>query len=68
MGQPVVCNGAGGFGEYVTAKAASCHPVREASAEAVAVGLSGVTAAAAILVIESIRSLYHDIYIMLITN
>ena len=40
----------GGFAEYATTGAANCFPVRAASAEAVAVALSGLTAAAALLV------------------
>ena len=40
----------GGFAEYATTGVANCFPVRDASAEAVAVALSGLTAAAALLV------------------
>lgn len=40
----------GGYSEYAITKPALCYPVRQASAEAVAVSLSGLTAAAALLV------------------
>lgn len=39
-----------GYAQYATIKAAACFPVKEASAEAVAVSLSGLTAAGALLV------------------
>ena len=48
VGQTVACMGSGAFAEYVTAKAGSCYPIREASAEACAVLISGLTAAAAL--------------------
>lgn len=48
VGQPVACNGASAFTEYAVAKAAMCTPVAAASAEAVALVLSGVTACAAL--------------------
>ena len=48
VGQTVACLGSGAFSEYVTAKAASCYPIREASAQACACVVSGLTAAAAL--------------------
>lgn len=49
VGQAVTVLG-GGYGEYAVSKEAMCFPIREASAEAVAITLSGLTAAAALLV------------------
>ena len=48
VGQTVACLGSGAFSQYVTAKAASCYPIREATAEACACVVSGLTAAAAL--------------------
>jgi len=48
VGQAVAATGAG-YSQYATLKAASCFPIREATPEAVAVSLSGLTAAAALL-------------------
>ena len=56
VGQPVACSGSGAFAEYVVAKASSCYAVRESSAEAVAVSLSGLTAAGALEVKGSARA------------
>jgi hypothetical protein len=50
VGQAVAATGAG-YSQYATLKAATCFPIREATPEAVAVSLSGLTAAAALLVI-----------------
>ena len=41
VGQTVACLGSGAFSEIVTAKAASCYPIREASAQACACVVSG---------------------------
>lgn len=49
MGQAVAATGAG-YAQYSILKAATCFPVKEANAEAVAVSLSGLTAAGALLV------------------
>jgi len=48
LGQAVAVNTAAAFAEYALAKAASCTPVREATAAATAVTLSALTAAAAL--------------------
>lgn len=48
VGQAVAATGAG-YSQYATVKAATCFPIREATPEAVAVSLSGLTAAAALL-------------------
>ena len=39
-----------GYSQYAIVKAAMCFPLKESSAEAVAVSLSGLTAAGALLV------------------
>ena len=49
VGQAVAATGAG-YAQYAIMKAAMCFPINEASAEAVAVCLSGLTAAGALLV------------------
>ncbi|MEW5316016.1 MAG: hypothetical protein WDW38_007408 [Sanguina aurantia] len=48
IGQHVACNGGNAFSEYTLAKATSCTPVARATAEIVAVTLSGLTAIAAL--------------------
>ena len=48
VGQHVTVGSSGAFAEYVIAGVASCYPVQQASAEAVAVSLSGLTAAGAL--------------------
>lgn len=48
IGQHVACNGAAAFAEFGVVKAPMCVPVTRASPEAVALVLSGVTAAAAL--------------------
>lgn len=60
VGQHVACGSSGAFAEYVIANAASCYPVREASAEAVGVSLSGLTAAAALEVGAGILTTGHQ--------
>jgi NADPH-dependent curcumin reductase CurA len=54
VGQAVAVTGAG-YTEYAIAKAALCFPVQEPSAEAVAVSLSGLTAACALLVTGELK-------------
>lgn len=44
----MACNGGNAFSEYTLAKATSCTPVAKATAEIVAVTLSGLTAIAAL--------------------
>eukprot|EP00884_Botryococcus_braunii_P020803 jgi/Botrbrau1/7406/Bobra.0112s0007.2 len=48
VGQHVTTSGANTFAEYVIAAAESCWPIKEATPEAVAITLSGVTAAVAL--------------------
>ncbi|CAL8460543.1 g72 [Coccomyxa elongata] len=48
VGDAVTCSGSGGFAEFIVASAQSCFPVKEASAEAVVLTLSGLTAAVAL--------------------
>jgi NADPH:quinone reductase-like Zn-dependent oxidoreductase len=48
VGQAVACNSAAAFAEYGVTQAVMCTPVEEASAAAVALSLSAVTAAAAL--------------------
>lgn len=48
VNQAVTTAGANAFAEYVVASAESCYPVKEATGEAVAVSLSGLTAAGAL--------------------
>ncbi|KAK9810466.1 hypothetical protein WJX72_011155 [[Myrmecia] bisecta] len=55
VGQHVTFVG-GAFGEYVTAKAATCWPVQQALPEAVALTISGVTAAAALEVTSPVQA------------
>lgn len=48
LGQAVACNGAAAFSEYGITQAAMCTPLQQATPEAVALTLSGMTAAAAL--------------------
>ncbi|WIA17998.1 hypothetical protein OEZ85_009485 [Tetradesmus obliquus] len=55
VGQAVACNSAAAFAEYGVTQAVMCTPVDEASAEAVALSLSAVTAAAALEVTAGLK-------------